>query len=83
MPNVKSAKKRVKVAEVKRTRNASAKSSIKTFIRKYETAVAEGNTDNAASFYNKVSSMLDKAANKGIIHKNTAARRKSRLAAKM
>jgi len=83
MPNVKSAKKRVKVNEVKRARNFSAKSSIKTYIRRYETAVAEGNTETAAALYTKVTSMLDKAAGKGIIHKNTAARRKSRLAAKI
>ena len=83
MPNVKSAKKRVKVSEIKRARNIGAKSAIKTYIRKYQTAVAEGNSDNAAILYNKVSSMMDKAAGKGIIHKNTAARRKSRLAAKL
>lgn len=83
MPNIKSAKKRVKVSELKRSRNIGVKSAIKTYIRKYETAVAEGNTDNAATLYTKVTSMMDKAAGKGIIHKNTAARRKSRLAAKL
>jgi len=83
MPNIKSAKKRVKISEIKRARNTSAKSSIKTYIRKYEAAIAEGNTENAATIYAKVSSLLDKAATKGIIHKNTAARRKSRLAAKI
>ncbi|MDD4658049.1 MAG: 30S ribosomal protein S20 [Eubacteriales bacterium] len=83
MANSKTALKRVKINEVKRARNVSAKSSIKTNIRKYETALTEGNADTATALYSKISSMLDKAANKGIIHKNAAARRKSRLAAKM
>lgn len=83
MPNVKSAIKRVKINEVKRARNISAKSSIKTYIRRYEKEVAEGNSDTAAALYSKVSSLLDKAAGKGIIHKNTASRKKSRLAARL
>lgn len=83
MANSKAALKRVKINEVKRARNISAKSSIKTHIRKYETAITEGNTDTAASLYSKISGMLDKAASKGIIHQNAAARRKSRLATKM
>ncbi len=83
MANSKAALKRVKINEVKRARNISAKSSIKTHIHKYETAITEGNTDTAASLYSKISGMLDKAASKGIIHQNAAARRKSRLAAKM
>jgi len=83
MPNIKSAKKRVLISEVKRARNISAKSSIKTHIRKFEGAVADGDASTAASLYTKVSSLLDKAANKGIIHKNMAARKKSRLAAKL
>lgn len=83
MANSKTAIKRVKINEVKRARNISAKSSIKTHIRKYNTAIADGNTENAAALYSKISSMLDKAAGKGIIHKNAAARRKSRLAARM
>ena len=83
MANSKTAIKRVKINEVKRARNISAKSSIKTHIRKYNTAIADGNAESAAALYSKISSMLDKAAGKGIIHKNAAARRKSRLAAKM
>jgi len=83
MANSKTAIKRVKINEVKRARNISAKSSIKTHIRKYNSAIADGNAENAAALYSQISSMLDKAAGKGIIHKNVAARRKSRLAAKM
>lgn len=83
MPNVKSAEKRVQVTAIKRARNASAKSAIKTYIRKYESAVAAGETETATSLFRKVTSLIDRAAGKGIIHKNTAARRKSRLAAKL
>ena len=82
MPNVNSAIKRAKIIETKRARNASAKSTIKTYIRRYEAAIADGDSQQAATLYTKVSSLLDKAASKGIIHKNKAARRKSRLAAK-
>jgi small subunit ribosomal protein S20 len=83
MPNVKSALKRVKVSQVKRARNFGTKSAIKTYTRKYESAIADGDIDTAKGLYTKVTSLLDKAANKGVIHKNNAARRKSRLAAKM
>lgn len=83
MPNVRSAKKRVKVTEVKRLRNVSAKSRIKTYIKKFEAAAQQGDKEAATSLYRQTSSLLDKAAAKGIIHKNTANRRKSRLAAKL
>lgn len=83
MPNINSAIKRTKISETKRARNTSAKSTIKTYIRRYEAAIANGDRVEANGLYTKVSSLLDKAASKGIIHKNTAARRKSRLAAKV
>ncbi len=83
MANNKTAIKRIKISEVKRAKNVSAKSSIKTNIRKFDTARAEGNTESATALYIKITSMLDKAASKGIIHKNTAARHKSRLASRM
>lgn len=83
MSNIKSAIKRARTNEVKRARNTSVKSAIKTNIRRYEAAITQGNTQEATTLYSKVTSLLDKAASKGIIHKNTAARRKSRLAAKI
>lgn len=83
MANSRTALKRIRINEVKRARNVSTKSSIKTFIRKYKAALAEGNTETAKALYIKITSMLDKAASKGIIHKNAAARHKSRLASKM
>lgn len=82
MANSKTALKRARINSIKRARNVGAKSAIKTYIRKYKTAVAAGNPENATALFSKVSSLLDKAASKGIIHKNTAARHKSRLAAK-
>ena len=82
MANSATAIKRVRINQVKRARNISAKSAIKTNVRKYLAARSAGDAEGAASLYRKVSSLLDKAAGKGIIHKNAAARRKSRLAAK-
>jgi small subunit ribosomal protein S20 len=83
MPNVKSAEKRVQVSAIRRARNVSAKSAIKTYMRKYQSAVAAGETETAITLFRKVTSLIDRAAGKGSIHKNTAARRKSRLAAKL
>lgn len=82
MANSNSALKRARINKVKWARNTSAKSTIKTYIRKYKTALHEGDTDTASALYRKISSLLDKAAGKGIIHKNSAARRKARLAPK-
>ena len=78
MPNIKSAKKRVKVIAVKTLRNKVIKSALKTSIRKYEAALADGNKELAAATYKEAVAMIDKSVSKGIMHKNTAARRKSR-----
>jgi len=83
MPNIRSAAKRVRVSETKRLRNVSAKSRIRTYVKKFEAAARDGDSENAVKLYRQTSSLLDKAAAKGIIHKNTASRRKSRLAAKL
>ena len=79
MPNIKSAKKRVRINEARRLRNISTKSAVKTIVKKFETFLAAGNTDDAKTSLSKVVSFLDKSASKGIIHKNAAARKKSRL----
>ena len=79
MPNIKSAKKRVKVIAVKTLRNKIIKSALKTSIRKYEAALADGNKELAAATYREAVAKIDKAVAKGIMHKNTAARRKSRF----
>ena len=79
MPNIKSAKKRLEVSNRNRLRNASAKSAIKTSIKKFEKAVANGEAEQAQVAYKDMVKTLDKAATKGFLHKNTVARKKSRL----
>ncbi|MDP4176747.1 MAG: 30S ribosomal protein S20 [Bacillota bacterium] len=83
MANIKSAQKRIKVTETKTLRNKIIKSALKTIIKKFETAVASGNAEEAKVTYLSVTKSLDMAASKGIIHKNLAARKKSRLAVKL
>jgi small subunit ribosomal protein S20 len=83
MPNIKSAKKRVLVAEARRLRNISTKSAVKTIVKKFENFLAAGKTDDAQTSLRKAISFLDKSASKGIIHKNAAARKKSRLTKKL
>lgn len=80
MANIKSAKKRILVAEANRQRNMAFKSSIKTAVKKV--LLLKGDDDKAAlnSALSKVYQLCDKAVSKGILHKNTAARKKSRLA---
>jgi small subunit ribosomal protein S20 len=79
MPNIKSAIKRTKTNEARRLRNASAKSALRTAVKQADVAVV-GTDVNAAKAAQK---KLDKAATKGLIHKNAAARKKSRLAKKL
>ncbi len=78
MPNIKSAKKRVKVTATKTLRNQMIKSALKSSIRKYKAAIAAGDKDAAAVAYKDAVKKVDKAVNKGILHKNNAARKKSR-----
>ena len=80
MANIKSAKKRIKVIEKKTMRNKVVKSQTKTAIKKVITAVDSGVKDDAQNAYSKAASAIDKATTKGVFHKNTAARKKSRLA---
>ena len=79
MANIKSAKKRILVTKKKELRNKSAKSKIKTLVKKVELAVAEGRKDDAKVALTVAISEISKAASKGIFHKNTAARKISRL----
>ena len=80
MPNIKSAVKRVSVIEKKTLRNNMVKSACKTAIKKFETAVADKNIDNSKVLFVDATKKIDQACTKGIIKKNTAARKKSRLA---
>ena len=82
MPNIKSAKKRVKVISTKTMRNKALNSQLKTEIKKANAAIAEGAQDKEAAVRVAIK-RIDQAAAKGILHKNTAARRKSALAKKL
>ncbi len=79
MANIKSAKKRILVIETKTMRNKTIKSKVKTMIKKVELAVAEGDKAAAESALKNAISEINKAASKGIYHKNNAARKISRL----
>ena len=79
MANIKSQIKRIKTNEAARLRNKSVKSSVKTAIRKFREAADAGEKDKAGELLTKTSRQLDKAASKGVIHKNQAANRKSAL----
>ena len=79
LPNIKSAKKRVKVIETKTLQNKMFNSSFKTAMKKYEAAVAAGDKKTASELYKATVKKIDKAAAKGIIHANAAARKKSRF----
>ena len=82
MPNIKSAKKRVQVSGVRNERNKADKSALKTALKKFE-AAAEGNRTEAESAYKVAVKSVDKAAAKGILHKNNAAHKKSALTLKL
>ena len=79
MANIKSAKKRILVSKKKELRNKSAKSKIKTLIKKVEAAIEAGDKAEAEAALKVVISEISKAASKGIYHKNTASRKISRL----
>ena len=80
MANIKSAKKRIKVIAKKTLRNKMIKSGTKTAIKKVIAAVDSGAKDSASAAYRNAASAIDKATTKGVYHKNTASRKKSRLA---
>jgi small subunit ribosomal protein S20 len=79
LPNIQSAKKRVKVSEKKNLRNRIVKSGMRTSVRKFDAAVA-ADAQNANVQLSATSAVIDKAASKGVIHKNAANRKKARLA---
>ena len=83
MANIKSQIKRNKQNEKRRLRNKSVKSALKTAIRKFHEAAATGDAEAANVLLRDASRKLDKAASKGVIHKNQAANRKSAITRKM
>ena len=78
MPNIKSAEKRVDVSERNKLRNISIKTSVKNAVKKVYEATKE-KAEKIQETVNKAYSLIDKAVSKGVLHKNTAARKKSRL----
>ncbi|MDR0943139.1 MAG: 30S ribosomal protein S20 [Ruminococcus sp.] len=78
MPNIKSASKRVKTQAVRAMRNKAVKSNLKSTLKKADAALVSG--EGAAEAVKTAVIKLDKAASKGILHKNNVARKKSRLA---
>lgn len=79
MANIKSAKKRVLVAQRNTERNTAFKTSIKTAVKKVLSAASSEDKSELNALLSKVYQLCDKAVSKGILHKNTAARKKSRL----
>ena len=83
MANIKSAEKRIKVTANKTLRNKMIKSALKTEIKNFEASIVAGNKEEATAAFSKTAKALDMACTKGVVHKNMAARKKSRLAAKL
>ncbi len=80
MANIKSAKKRILVSEIRAARNKAQKSAVKTYVKKVEAAVEAKDVEAAKAALLVATAAIDKAAKKGIYHKNTASRKVSRLA---
>ena len=83
MANSPQARKRSKQNERRRVQNSSQRSMVRTFLKKVDAAIGEGNVKNATEALNAAVPVIDRMADKGIIHKNKAARHKSRLNAKV
>jgi small subunit ribosomal protein S20 len=80
MANIQQQKKRVRISEREREENLRYRSTVKTLTRRLESAVTEGDKDKLAAEHLELVRMIDKAASRGALHKNTAARKKSRAA---
>ena len=83
MPNIKSAKKRVKTTEARTLRNKMYRSEMKTIIKKFDMAVESGDKDAAKAAYLAAAKKVDQASARGILHKNTASHRKSKFTKKL
>ena len=79
MANTAQSRKRARQAETHRQRNAGYRAMFRTYIKKVLTAINAGNKEEASTAYKSAVSVIDKTSNKGLIHKNKAARYKSRL----
>ena len=83
MPNIKSAKKRVKIIEKKTLTNNMIKTGYKSAVKKFEEAIAAGNIEEAKVLFSAATKKIDQACTKGVIVKNTASRKKSSLSKKL
>ncbi|MCL2756094.1 MAG: 30S ribosomal protein S20 [Firmicutes bacterium] len=81
MANIKSSKKRIKVAEKKRVQNKAVKSELSTYVKKYKAAVESKDVEASKELLSKCFSLLDGAAGDNVIHANKAARQKAKLSA--
>ena len=80
MPNIQQQIKRVRIAERQRDENLRYRSTVKTVTKRLEAAVADGDKDKLTAEHLELVRLIDKAASKGALHKNTAARKKARAA---
>ena len=80
MANIKSSLKRIKLQEKAAARNKSKRTLLKTNVKKFDAAASEGDREKAEAAFKAAVKTIDRAATKGLIHKNKAARRKSALA---
>ena len=83
MPNIKSAIKRTKIIEKKTMQNNMIKSAYKTAVKKFESALEAGNIEEATALFSEATKKIDQACTKGVIVKNTAARKKSNMSKKL
>ena len=83
MPDIKSAKKRVKIIEKKTLTNNMIKTGYKSAVKKFEEAIAAGNLEEAKVLFSEATKKIDQACTKGVIVKNTASRKKSSLSKKL
>ncbi|MEA4895316.1 MAG: 30S ribosomal protein S20 [Oscillospiraceae bacterium] len=83
MPNIKSAAKRDALAKAQNAKNRAAKTLLKTNLKKFDAAIAEGDRETAVSAYKVAVKTVDHAASKHLIHKNCAANKKSKLTVKL
>jgi small subunit ribosomal protein S20 len=83
LPNIRSAEKRLRQSAKRRLRNVSVRSRMKTEVKKAQSAIGTKDATAAAAAFRAAVKRIDKAASKGVVHRNAAARRKSRLARKL
>lgn len=83
MPNIKSAKRRAKLSEIRNVQNKARRSALRTALKKFYVAVASGNRVEAESAYKTAVCVVDRAVSKGILHRNGAAHKKHALTLKL